>query len=280
MTRILLLGNSHAAALRPALRLLSEGQADLSCLFWGLPGATFAKVVQDRDGHLRLPAGNRFAQRKSLQWQVSPELDPRPFDHILLIGLRFHHRALVQQLSRLWAWEWGPMPAQAGEGLPLVAVSLRFLEAVIAQAIAATLSSQTARIPLDPRVVLMPAPYSGSITIQNGPLYEPATAALARHPQAALLRDMFESSLQTVCQAQGLRLCLQPRASLAAPWLSNDSFLALPEQDGRHLNDAYGQMALTALVQMLGLEAGSAMQALPLRQSHNSPTQITPQAWS
>lgn len=279
MTRILLLGNSHAAALRPALRLLSEGHANLGCRFWGLPGGTFAKVVQDHDGHLRLPAGNRFAQRKSLQWQVSPELDPRPFDHILLVGLRFHHRALVQQLGRLWAWEWGPMPARA-DGLPLFAVSLRFLEAVIAQDIAATLSSQAARIPLDPRMVLMPAPYSGSITLQNGPLYEPATAALARHPQAALLRDMFECSLQTVCQAQGLRLCLQPRASLAAPWLSSDSFLALPEQDGRHLNDAYGQMALTALVQMLGLETGPAVQALPHRQSHNTPIQVAPQALS
>lgn len=255
MTRLLLLGNSHAAALRPALRRLGESHDGLACQFWGLPGATFAKVIQHGDGHLRLPAGDRFAQRKSLQWQVSPEIDPRPYDHILLVGLRFHHRALVQLLSRLWAWDWGTPPVR-GEGLAFHPVSLRFVEAVIAQEIAMTLSNQTARIPLDQRVVLMPAPYSASTTTRSGALYEPATAALALHPKAAQLQEIFESALQTTAQAQGLRLCLQPRDTIAAPWLSDDSYLALPDQDGRHLNDAYGQIALGALARIIGLDSG------------------------
>ena len=262
MTRLLLLGNSHAAALRPALRRLAEGRDDLACHFWGLPGATFAKVIQHGDGHLRLPPGDRFAQRKSLQWQVSPEIDPRPFDHILLVGLRFHHRLLVQLLGRLWAWDWG-MPPKRGDGLAFHPVSLRFVEAVIAQEIATTLANQMARIPLDHRVILMPAPYSASATIQGGALYEAATAALALHPMAAQLQEIFESALQTTAQAQGLRLCLQPRDTIAAPWLSDDSYLALPDQDGRHLNDAYGQIALGAMARLIGLDSGPMGQPCP-----------------
>lgn len=257
MIRLLLLGNSHAAALRSSLRMLTEGRADIAGQFWGLPGRTFAKVIQDSDGHLRLPAGDRFAQRKSLHWQVSPELDPRPFDHILLVGLRFHHRALVQQLSRLWAWDWGVAP-ERGDGSAFHPVSLGFVEAVIAQEIATTLSNQMARTPLDQRVILMPAPYSASTTIQRGALYEAATAALAEHPKAAQLQVMFEDALQAAAQAQGLRLCLQPRSTIAAPWLSDDSYLALAEQDGRHLNDAYGRIALGALMGMIGPEPASA----------------------
>lgn len=262
MTRLLLLGNSHAAALRPALRLLAEGRDDLACQFWGLPGATFAKVIQHGDGHLRLPTGDRFAQRKSLQWQVSPEIDPRPFDHILLVGLRFHHRALVQQLGRLWAWDWGAPPDRA-EGLPFHPVSLRFVEAVIAREVATTLSNQTARIPLDQRVILMPAPYSASTTTQSGALYEPATAALAQHPKSAQLHEMFETALLAAAQAQGLRLCLQPRDTIAAPWLSDDRYLALADQDGRHLNDAYGRIALGAMMAMIGLQPAASVPHRP-----------------
>lgn len=260
--RLLLLGNSHAAALRPALRIMTQGRDDITSQFWGLPGRTFAKVIQDRDGHLRLPAGDRFAQRKSLQWQVTPELDPQPFDHILLVGLRFHHRALVQQLSRLWALDWGLAPERA-EGLGFHPVSLRFVEAVIAQEIATTLSNQMARFPLDQRVILMPAPYSAGTTTQAGALYEPATAALAQHPKAAQLQLMFEDALQAAAQARGLRLCLQPRSTIAAPWLSDDRYLALAAQDGRHLNDAYGQIALGAMLQMIGPDPAAADHAHP-----------------
>lgn len=243
MTRILLIGNSHAATLRRAFPDFAMLHPAVGLTFWGLPGAAFDKASVGADGLLRPDPTDRVSARKVDQWNDSDHADLTGHDRIFLVGLRFHLRPVLTLLRHLQPLNWGRRTGALG-------VSDGFLRAAIRAEVDLTLSAQLARIPLDPRAILMPAPYpSALVARRDGAHYEPVTAAASGLPHAADLMTLFEAEIEAACAAHGLGFVAQPRETLAAPFLTQDRFLEDATRDARHMNARYGLVAMQALAQ-------------------------------
>lgn len=240
MTRVLVLGNSHAATLRRAFPEISRLWPGLDLEFWGLPGAAFAKASVDDTGVLRPDPNDTVSRNKVLQWNAVAEVDLAAYDRIFLIGLRYGLRPAQGHMRKLHPFDWGTRTGQMG-------VSEGFLRAAVRAEIDAVLDAQTLRTPMDNRFVLMPAPYPASCVGQEGPLHEPLPAAVARMSHAQDLLDLFEEELAKAHTARGLTCVAQPRATLDRPFLTQDRYLEEPGRDGRHMNADYGLLAFRAL---------------------------------
>ena len=241
MTRVLVLGTSHAMTLRRAAAQIAADHPEMSVTYWGLPGAAFATLRCDGDGVLRADPANLTGQRKLADWGLADHVDLRPFDHIFLVGIHYHQRALLKLLRGLQPWEWGYRPGA-------MRVSLGLLESAMTAEVALKLADQSANIPFDSRFVLMPAPCSAERVVTQGPLHEATTTALAESPYAARSFALLQKAMAAPHRALGVAFVPQPEATLARPWLTRDEFLIDPDADARHMNSNYGRIAFNALV--------------------------------
>lgn len=245
--RVLVLGTSHAAALRLAFPALQAEMPGLELDFWGLPGAAFQRAAMGADGLLRPDPADDLGLRKAGDWNGRAAIDPGGYDRIFLVGLRYGLGRLMPVLRDLQPWDWGRRDGARG-------VSEPFLAAAIAAELRAGLAAQARRIPLDDRFVLMPAPFPAALAVAaDSPHPEPLTRRVAALPQAARLEEMVEAALLEAHADQGCRLVVQPRETRAAPFLTQDRFLADPTRDARHMNADYGRIALQALIAAAGL---------------------------
>lgn len=246
MTRILVIGNSHAATLRRAFPQVRAAYPTLSLTFWGLPGAAFDKASSGPDGRLRPDPKDRTSMRKVDQWNDAAEADLTTPDHIFLVGLRFGLRAALGLARQLQPLDLGRRPGAIG-------VSDSFLRAALRATIAASLAGVAARIALDQRFVLMPAPYPAALALDPATgFFEPVTAATADLAHASALMALFEAELTQLCDARGLRLVLQPRSTLAGPFQTANHHLDDATRDARHMNTAYGRLAFDAMLGAMG----------------------------
>ncbi|MDZ7884401.1 MAG: hypothetical protein U5N53_16585 [Mycobacterium sp.] len=246
MTRVLVIGNSHAATLRRAFPEVQAAHPGLSLTFWGLPGAAFDKASSGPDGRLRPDPTDRTSRRKVDQWNDAAEADLTTPDHIFLVGLRFGLREALRLARQL-------QPLDLGRRAGSIGVSDSFLRAALHATIATSLAAVAARIALDPRFVLMPAPYPATLALdpQSG-CFEPITAATADLAHAPTLMALFEAELAQVCAARGLRLVLQPRSTLAGPLQTANRHLDDATRDARHMDTRFGRLACDALLAAVG----------------------------
>ena len=242
MTRVLVLGNSHAATLRRAFPAIGAAYPGLALSFWGLPGGAFAKASTDAEGKLRPDPTDRVSLRKGAQWNDQDHVDLTAYDRIFLVGLRFNLHAVLTICRALQPLDRGPREGALG-------VSDGFLRAALRAEVDAALNAQLARTPLDSRVTLMPAPYPAARAVQRGSdLFEPVTATVAQLEDAALLMALYEAEIIQAAGRRGLALALQPRSTLARPFLTQDSCLEDPDRDVRHMNADFGLRAFDALL--------------------------------
>ncbi|MFN3847480.1 MAG: hypothetical protein ACK4RZ_16905 [Paracoccaceae bacterium] len=255
MTRVLVLGNSHAATLRRAFPALAADNPTLDLTFWGLPGAAFDKARTDADGVLRPDPTDRVSLRKVDQWNDCTHADLSAHDRIFLVGLRFNLRPVLTLFGALQPLQWGRRDGALG-------VSDSFLRAAIRAAVDATLAALTARIQLDDRCVLMPAPYPAAcVTQHERGHFEPVTTTASSLPHASEMMDVFETAITSASAARGLGLLLQPRETLERPFLTQDRFLDDSARDARHMNDDYGHIALRALLAFSAMKEATASRA-------------------
>ncbi len=240
MTRLLVLGNSHAATLRRALPVAAPEWPGVTTDFWGLPGAAFAKARQDESGILRPDPEDAVSQRKAGQWNRQDHVDLTAYDHILLVGLRYGLRPAQGFMRALHPLDWGNRSGALG-------VSEGFLRAALRAEIMAVLHAQNARTALDGRFILMPAPYPAASVTEPGPLHEPVPAAVARLARAADLQAIYDEELMEAHKALGLMLVLQPPETQDRAFLTKTQFLEEPGRDARHMNASYGLIALQAM---------------------------------
>ncbi len=239
--RVLVLGNSHAATVRLGFAAIGSAFPDVRLSFWGLPGAAFTKARVRRDGQLAPDAGDLPSLRKVSLWNEAESIDLTLFDRIFLVGLRHGFRPALQLMRRLHPLDWGRKSGVTG-------VSEGFLRASVRGLIDASLAEQAARTPFDARFAAMPAPYPGTPVTEDGPLHEAVTAAIAAHPRAQDLLQLYEAEIRAAHAAHGLAFVPQPPDTVAAPFLSHARFLADPDRDGRHMNAEYGLAAFAALM--------------------------------
>lgn len=240
MTRLLVLGNSHAATLRRAFPDIAQEWPGLAVDFWGLPGAAFAKARQDGSGILRPDPEDAVSQRKAGQWNSQDHVDLTGYDRILLVGLRYGLRPGQGLMRALQPLDWGSRGGALG-------VSEGFLRAALRAGINAVLQAQNARTALDGRFILMPAPYPATTVTDPGPLHEPVPAAVARLTRADDLQRIYEEELAAAHAALGLRIVFQPPETQDRAFLTGARFLEDPARDARHMNAAYGLCAFRAL---------------------------------
>lgn len=239
--RVLVLGNSHAATVRLAFPAIAAAYPSVQLSFWGLPGAAFAKARVGRDGRLAPDPSDGQSLRKVASWNEAETVDLSAFDRIFLVGLRHNLRPVLQLMRRLHPLDWGRKPGTLG-------VSAGFLRASVRGLIDQSLTEQADRTPFDARFAAMPAPYPATTVTTEGALYEPVTSALAAHPQAQDLMEIYEDEIAAAHVAHGLAYAPQPPETVAAAFLSHAHFLADPDRDGRHMNADYGLAAFAALM--------------------------------
>lgn len=241
MTRVLVLGNSHAATLRRAFPQIAQAHPHLTLTFWGLPGGAFEKATTGPDGRLRPDPTDRVSLRKTDQWAIADSVDLGTYDHIFLVGLRYGLRTAYALMRGLQPLDWGRRDGAQG-------VSPGLLRAALRAEIDASLAAQAARTPYDARYTLMPAPYPAAQVLRRGTLHEPVTTAAATLARAPELMAMYEGEMLAAHAAMGVAFAPQPRATLARPLLTQDLHLEDPARDARHMNAGYGLTAFQAMV--------------------------------
>ena len=226
--------------LRRARARIAAAYPSLSVTFWGLSGAAFEKARAGGDGILRADLSDAPTRHKLASWALPEAIDLTPFDHVFLVGPRYRLIAVQKLVRALQPWEWGHR-ARAQH------VSHALLSAAIGAEVARALDDCAARLPLDHRYVLMPAPCPAEHALSTGPLHEPLTEAIASGGNAARSFSLHQNLLAEAHHARGLRFAAQPPETLSRPWLTRDEFLIDRDADARHMNDDYGLLAFRAL---------------------------------
>lgn len=249
--RILVLGTSHAGALRGAFPAIRSAVPALELDFWGLPGGAFMKASVGSDGLLRPDPSDKVGMKKVEAWNGKTAVDLAAYDRIFLVGLRFGLAGMQKMMADLQPLEWGRRTGAMG-------VSQGFLQAGFEAEAMAGLMAQDMRTPLDARFTLMPAPYPAQLAAAaDGPRAEPALRKAAGLDRAVDLLEMAEAAMAKAHADRGIGFVPQPRETLAAPFLTRDAFLEDPEKDARHMNSDYGLIALRALLAAIHIDISS-----------------------
>lgn len=244
MSRILVIGSSHAAAQRRALPRIAEAypQHQVSC--WTLTARCFNAAVVGPDGILTPDPKRPGVRKQALRWNGADSIDLSPFDHILMAGLDQGIDRVLHLTARLQPLDWGARDGARG-------VSLDFLRAALRGVVEATLVAQKARIPFDPRFAATPVPYATRASHDPARGHSPDAARVSQLPQAAALMALYEAELAAAHLAQGLAFVPQPEASRAAPWVTDDRFIDPASADALHMNADYGFLAFQAFAATL-----------------------------
>ena len=233
MSRILVIGSSHAAAVRRALPLIAAEYPHHQITCWTLTASCFDMARVGQDGILTPDPTRPGVARQALRWNGADSVDLRLFDHILMCGTDLGAPQSIGLLAGLQPLEWGQRLGARG-------VSMDFLRAAVRVAIDTALLAQKSRIPFDPRFAAIPVPYASDESHDPAASPLPPAACLARHPQGQALCELYEAELVAACRAEGLTFVPQPRETLARPWVTRGQFIDTNVKDNRHMNDAFG----------------------------------------
>lgn len=225
MTRVCIIGSSHVGALKQAQPQIKDAFPGVQLAYFAVPGGVFRRC-ELRNGILKSrPANDREA---AMVININGELtmDLSDFDHIWIIGHRYGFGAVLQ------AWI-------DGEGA----------HEKMTQLVHDSIDRIADQFGRDDRITLTPAPYPALRSRAPGPNQERRMAQIMRHPDRETIFDAFETTITTGLNTAGYRALLQPSATRAAPFATNNSYLneAVDFQTGerldgdlRHMNSAYG----------------------------------------
>lgn len=244
--KVLILGTSHVGAFQAALPEIEARFPALNIALFGVPGKAYWQA-QYRDGVFALSAADR-----GLSWIKERQVDLSGFDAILLTGLRFGFTYAARLITTHDIVE-----ARQRRGYPLMSrAAMRALLAGLTQDRAARVA---ARFGTDARLTLMPAPAPLARSSQDGPAQEHALSLMEGLTHGAQMVAHYEQCLADAVQARGYRFAPQPETTLAAPFMTRDSY-ALQTQldekrpDNRHMNADYGFAAFSRYAEeILGL---------------------------
>lgn len=249
MSRLLILGNSHATTLRLAEDEIAAAHPGYDITFYGLPAIAYDRASIDAGGLFGPASDDTFGANKAAEWNGSTRIDLAPFDRIFVIG----HRWRMFYLARLLYIRYvhGMQKNRQKSG-----ITESFLMAALAAWVRDGSDEIVAKFGADPRMIFAPSPYPMARASLKRPEWEPAFALTSRHENRDMILDVYEAMIADAMEARGYQFVPQPRGTLERAFLTKDEYARVPDtelgQDGvkddhRHANAAYARILFEAM---------------------------------
>ncbi|MGH1331463.1 MAG: hypothetical protein ACRBBK_11315 [Paracoccaceae bacterium] len=265
MSRLLILGNSHAATLRLAQDEIAQAYPDYEISFYGLPALAYDRAQKDKHGLFGPAKGDSFGAKKAREWNSDRRIDLAPYDRIFVVGHRWRMYYLARLLYVRYVYGMQRVRQKAG-------ISESFLLAAMAAWVRDGTDEIIAKFGADPRMIFAPSPYPLARASLKRAEWEPAFGLSSRLADSQMILDVYEGMIADEMEARGLHFVLQPRETLDRAFLTKDAYARVPEEelgkegvkdDHRHTNAAYAKILFAAMHE--------AAQQAPIDKQSNAP---------
>ncbi|WP_141246484.1 hypothetical protein [Actibacterium ureilyticum] len=251
MSRLLVLGSSHVAAMKQAAGAFCAECRDIELSFFAMAAPNFRLGRVGKRGvfapHLRSRVDRDFIENVN----GARTIDLTTFDHILVVGFRFSLSDLAWLLMDHDILE----GSDTGKALHC---SEAFAQACIDQLVARELSLVTNCLGQNRNYILTDAPYPAVSIAARSEEYAPARAlsAFMAHPDAPVLFEYWQKAVSSAVEGAGYRWLPQPADTVAAPFGTNADFSrdaahigggGMDTADHRHMNADFGLKMLQAV---------------------------------
>lgn len=241
MTKVLVLGNSHVAALKKAENAFNEIYPKIELNYFSVSEPFFNKGKTDETG-VYTPHGTAEIRNKIIYGNSHGAVSFSDYDHVMAVGLRAPLHMLTEVLKDHDILG----TADAGES-PLI--SRRFLKELIKLQVQQAILRWSTILGESFTGAIYAAPLP-SVSIKNSTkrLDRRARASLAlhRHSQAAWLFDQWRSNLTDQMSCLPATLLWQPEDTIEGPFIGKETYA---EPDHVHMNEEFGLSLLKDYVQ-------------------------------
>jgi hypothetical protein len=244
LARLLLLGNSHLAALKLGWDEVADDYPGLRCTFFGAP-AKWTRHAVLRNGTITIdhePLAEKVMAVSGGRRSIAVE----EFDAVCIVGMYFGFSELVRELRDVRTYDMKPMSRDS----PLV--SQACLEQLVRDALSGSAALEWAtkiRQACNKAVFLAPAPLPAESRVTA----DRFGRAMPRHFRANA-EYIFESYRRVACALttqNGIDLIEQPASTIASPGFTKNEFsrgsvrllgdsVAHAQEDFSHMNKLYG----------------------------------------
>ncbi|MEQ8368589.1 MAG: hypothetical protein RIB61_17970 [Roseicyclus sp.] len=242
MTRVAVVGTSNIGAIKYALPEIAQDWPGFDVTCYGLPGGKFDAAAVDDAGVFRPSSGDAATLKLARRVNGTEALDLKSFDTVLVIGDTLGMPATLYTALNYDVVSWATR-----RNRPLISAHgfLSAMEEAIAER-TAHLAGQFRDIR---PVFVAPAPYPTTAVVPQGALQQQPYAAMAAHPEAARLQQLFRAALARALETHAIGLVLQPDHTIARPFLTKPEFgISAMDfraegqilDDHRHMNAQFG----------------------------------------
>lgn len=257
--RVLLIGNSHLAAIKLGWDSIAAEHPEIACRFFGATQRGISKIDDlVLDGDVLALASNRVARKSLRTFGGTGSIKLSDFDVIGFVGLQF---GIIKQLLLLRHFRSYTMPPLTSTHL----ISKACLRQTIRDRLECTLAPRLMRIikSVTPAMlVLIPAPLPSEGMFRR----EPWTN-FDRNQLCACIGEIYELYREVskdIVAGIGARLVLQPPPTMATPGLSRadlaqgaarlrTGFEATHHEDNLgHMNGEYGADVMKTFIEVVG----------------------------
>lgn len=258
MTRLLVLGSSHAGALRAADAAFRRAFPAVETGYFTAPSGVFLSCRTDRQGRFALGPAARAHEKTILRINGTLSCDLKAWDHILLVGFRPTFDPIADLFVDCDLLE------GVRTGRPRL-VSQAFLAAIARQQAETFIAALRARFRGDRRLTIQlgPSPSEGALDDPDAGSLPKRVAARLAHPDLPAISDWWLTVMTRAIEATGRVLTDQPPETLAGPAVTrrdyaeraiNESGVLHKRTDHIHMNADYGLAVLSGFAtRRLGL---------------------------
>lgn len=253
MTRFLVLGSSHVAAMKQAAPAFAERHPEVELSFFAAPAPTFRVGRVGKKGYFTPKYRTKGDRQLVRQVNDALTVNLTEFDRVLVSGFRFSLGDVAKLLLDFDILE-GTDTGKAQK------CSLDFLRAVIDQLIAREMKLITTCLGEDRNFILTDAPYPAETIGARAAEYAPARSldAFMTHPDAPGLFAYWKDRVAEAVTGAGYDFLPQPESTVAKPFATHGQYTAAAPHmtgeeigwtDHRHMNADFGLCVLEALTE-------------------------------
>ncbi|WP_146344440.1 hypothetical protein [Falsiphaeobacter marinintestinus] len=253
MTRFLVLGSSHVAAMKQAAPQFVERHPDIDLSFFASAAPTFRVGRVGQKGFFTPKYRSKGDRQLARQVNDALTVDLTSFDQILVSGFRFSMGDVAKVLLDFDIVE-GTDTGKAQT------CSLDFLRAMIDHLVAREMKLITGCLGENRNFTITDAPYPAETIGQRSEDYDPAKSldAFMNHPDAPGLFDYWKDQVAAGVTAAGYGFLPQPVETVTKPFATAGQFTAaaphmngeqLSWTDHRHMNADFGLHVLEAFTE-------------------------------